>query len=462
MMMKTNSTLTMSGRFLLLALCCSSSFIVGVGGKTNLFGGFAHNKNDGLLQGVPTTTLSNGVELPLVGLGVGNLQKNRIENMIYEGLKSDHRIHLIDTGHASLNEKEIAQGITTGVKRFKDTQKMDDKERIQVHVVTKVWYTHLGYERTKLSVEESLKDLDEATKDPNVDLKVHILIHWPQCYDAVEWMNCAEDENALPVYVKNAGPPPHLDPDNAWKGSWKALEDMYNSADYPSIAGIGISNYREQDLEELIAMARVTPHMIQLNVWSLLMDPQLVAACSRNSIHIQCYNVMNGILGNAFTTKHAFHHLLLVANNLRKESAATDSPLERITAAQVVLKWLTQFEFSVVPRTSNLDRLTDNSAISIQSIPDLNEENLETTSKAIEAILTSKDLEQDVYVNATFHAQSQDMYLFYYPGEHGDAIQIAHIPKGSSVKDSTHPHHQYRLYDCKFFYKYCLQGISRL
>jgi diketogulonate reductase-like aldo/keto reductase len=430
--MKMNSIFALSSLVLLSTL---------VQGKNNMFSGFTKN-NDGLLTDVPKIKLSNGSELPLIGLGVGNLQKNRIENMIYEGLKSDHRIHLIDTAHASGNEKEVARGITTGIKRFKETKKLDD--RIQVHVVTKVWYTHLGYERTKISVKESLNDLADAIKDPDVDLHVHFLIHWPKCNDGIEWMNCEEEENSLPANVKNAGPAPHLDKANAWKGSWKALEDMYNSADYPAIAGIGISNFGTDELEELVQMARVVPHIIQMNVWSLLNDPPLVDVCNRNNISIQLFNVMNGILGHAFNTPYAYHHLLMVANQLQTE-ASTEIP--HVTPAQVILKWLVQSGMSVVPRTSNMDRLQENSAVSLSAIPELNDEKQEIVAHAVDAILAGQDVDEDVHLKVTFHAKSQDMYLFFYPGEDGIEVQIAHIPKGESVQESTHPNHQFRLYD---------------
>lgn len=258
-----------SFRLVLIAFF-AAIFVVGPSnGETSLYGGFT-KRRDGLIDDIPTVTLRNSKPFPLIGIGVGNLAANRIENMIYEGIKSEHRIRLIDTARASRNEKQVAKGIVTGVRRFKKTEKFED--RVQVHVVTKVWYTHLGYERTKISVKESLEDLGDAIKDPNVDLRVHILLHWPRCYDTIPWMDCEKEENALPDYVKKAGPPPHENKKDAWKESWKALEDMYLSADYPAIGSIGISNFGLDDMKELLAMAREKPHITQINIWSLIHD----------------------------------------------------------------------------------------------------------------------------------------------------------------------------------------------
>lgn len=425
-------------------------------GETNLFSGYA-KKKDGLIDDVPTVALSNEKDFPLVGLGVGNLQRNRVENMIYEGLKGEHKIRLIDTAHSSGNEKEVAKGISTGVKRFKDTDKIDD--RVQVHVMTKVWYTHLGYERTKISVRESMDALGKAIKDPNVDLKVHFLIHWPRCYEGVEWMNCEQEENDLPDAVKKSGPSPLLNKENAWKESWKALEDMYNSGDYPAMAGIGVSNFSGDEINELINTARVQPHIVQMNVWSLLNDPHLVDVCNLNNVKIQVFNVMNGILGNALSTPHAHHHLLMVVNQIHKNAS---EQINNVKVAQVVLKWLVQFGISIIPRTSNLDRLTENSAVSLSHIPDLSEDQLETVAHAVEAMLSGKDLEEDVHVKVTFHAKNQDMFLYYFPGPSEETEkQITYIGKGDSFEESTHPRHTFRLYnayDPDVYHDYTVDG----
>ena len=428
-----------------------------------IFGFFSSGGNDAtgghLGEDVPSVTLSNGLDLPLVGLGVGSMHRDLMGSMIYKGLSQDNQIHLIDTSPSYRDHisQEVAKGITAGIKRFKDQShpKHEDikDDPIQVHVITKVWYTHLGYERTKISVEESLEDLSAAINDPDVDLHLHVLINWPRCYDGVEWMNCEEEEDNLPEELKDATPAPHLDSANAWKGSWKALEDMYKSN--PVISSIGVSNFAKTDLEELLQMARVKPHMIQMNVWSLLHDPHLVEVCHQNSIHIQLYNIMHGILANAFYSPHAYHHLLLVANRLQKKVADADDDF-MITPAQVILKWLIQYDMSVVPKTSSLERLSHNSAVSLAAIPDLDETNLELVAYAIEAMLTGQDLEEDVYVDVTFHATDKDVYLFYYPGEDEDdvEVEIQHILNGTSVTEPSHPNHQFRLYDADDFHNF--------
>ena len=141
------------------------------------------NTNDGIIDDIPlTTTLSNGVVLPLAGLGVGNLQQDLVDSMIQKAMNDERRIRLFDTSHAAGNDREVVKGITQGIKDLKDQNDHFEKNQpIQVHVVTKVWYTYLGYERTKLAINEILQEYEDASNDPNVDLKITLLIHWPQC-----------------------------------------------------------------------------------------------------------------------------------------------------------------------------------------------------------------------------------------------------------------------------------------
>lgn len=423
------------------------TYHVGSDAQTNLFRGYSP-RADGKIDDVVTTTFPNGVQFPLVGLGVGNLQRNLIEKVIYEGLKDDHRIRMVDTSHQSGNEREVARGIVTGVRDFKASTNIDG--RVQYHVVTKIWYTFLGYERTKIAVEEILQDLDEAIKDPNVDLKITLLLHWPRCYDAIPWMECENEEEQLPERVKQAGPAPHLDKANAWKGSWRALEEFYNNADYPPIVSIGVSNFDQGDMETLLSMSGTTPHMVQINVWSLFNNLPLIELLHQYGVHIQVYNVMNGIIGQIHDNPRAYHHILMVANQLVQASVSTISPslevVENVYPGQVVLKWLVQYGISVVPRTSNLSRLAQNSDVALGRIPDMNEKQLEIVGNSMVAMINNKDLDEDVNVKVRVHAKKTDLFLYWMAGD-SDERHIAYIERGSTYEGTTHPGHQFKVYN---------------
>ena len=56
---------------------------------------------------VPSHKLSNDMDLPFVGMGIGNLPHELIESAMANGLESVLNIQLIDTAHASRNEGKL-------------------------------------------------------------------------------------------------------------------------------------------------------------------------------------------------------------------------------------------------------------------------------------------------------------------------------------------------------------------
>lgn len=130
-------------------------------------------------------------------------------------------VRFVDTAMASKNEVLIAQTLAAS-----------GPSAAAVHVQTKVWYTHLGYARTQLAVQQAVANLATAPGPPPT-----VLLHWPRCRADVSWMRCEDEEAELPAAVQAAGPPPHLSPLDAWEGSWAALEDAFLAGD---LANIGV------------------------------------------------------------------------------------------------------------------------------------------------------------------------------------------------------------------------------
>jgi len=419
-------------------------------------------------DGVPMATLSNDNTIPLVGLGVGNLQHYLVPLLIASAEQGDKRIRLFDTAHSSDNEHLVAQGIIQGMDRYGNTapppnnntvgkNNGEKDKKLVVHVITKVWYTHLGYERTKLSIKHSFEQLKEAFDHPLVDLRVHMMLHWPRCYDNIHFMNCEEDEDNLPEHIKKSGPPPLEDKKNAWKQSWRALEDIYQNERhlYP-LESIGLSNFNYYDLIQLDTFAKIHPHVLQINVWSLLYDPHVVDYCETNNIHIQVYNAMSGIVANPDKAPKAYHHLQKIAAELTtqiEEENTEDSfgelEIEELSPAQVVLAWLIQHGVGVIPRTSRLSRLSENSAITLMQVPELNNLQVETVAHAVEAYLSGTDLEEDIHVSVTFHAPENKDIMIFWNGNDGKKVHVAYVAPGDRFEETTYPDHSYRLYDAQ-------------
>ena len=205
---------------------------------------------------LPTTTLETGNEFPMVGLELDGLPADALGQRISDAMQNTTQYGFFDTAQRNNNERRLNAGIVNAVRS-------SNLYATSVHVITKVPYTHLGYERTKLSVKQSLQELK------NRNTHVHIQLEWPRCDDDIPWMHCEQDEARLPQSVKAVGPPPHRDPDFAFLDSWRALEDIFLGEidlgyDLPNVASIGVANFEVSDLQSLEMQSRVMPHMLQV------------------------------------------------------------------------------------------------------------------------------------------------------------------------------------------------------
>ena len=241
-------------------------------------------------------SLSNGLLFPLVGVGVGNMDHRDIVKSISKIPESQHHIPvLIDTAQASDNDLLILDGILAREARLGPSE-----TRRAYHVLSKVWYTHLGYNRTRFAVQQMLHNYksilyrqNSTSKDDRaVDLYLTVLIHWPRCDNSIPWMDCAGEEMALSEEVRSLGPDPATDPSKAFIESWHALEDLYLEG---WIHNIGLSNFYAPDLQTLFSTTlRVSPTINQISIWSLFfdVDTRRYMRDHANAIVYQVYGAM--------------------------------------------------------------------------------------------------------------------------------------------------------------------------
>lgn len=394
-----------------------------------------------------STTLYNGEVIPLVGTGVGNLQHELIRRVLRSMMDHEKKVYLIDTAKASRNEEYIAE---TVAQLLPDINIKDDQV---IHVVTKVWYTHLGYERTMLSVHESMKELSSYS-GPN-PVHVHVLLHWPRCNNEISWMHCEEEENNLPQYVKESGPPPHLNP-NAWKDSWRALEDIYTEHQGETndakvkVASIGISNFDFNEFNTIVFESRIKPHMIQGNVWQVLFDKYSMNLVKKQNVFFQAYNVMNGILLQKTKCPHAFSILTNVARKLQSrmlvQYKGREDELMPLSEAMIVSAWLLQQGIGIIPRASDNEHQWENAAETLKFVPTMNTSERDVIGHAMEALMKG----EDVSVEATFqnNVPSGPIHVHWVNKETGEEQPvIKNLAPGKFEIVYTHPGHLFHIYD---------------
>ena len=372
-------------------------------------------------------------------------------------------IRLIDTAHNSHNEQILGQAVASfdAASRAQTRGGGGSSDKPPpLHVVTKVWYTHLGYERTKISVRESLDQL--ASKNTR-QVYVHMLLHWPRCNDELEWMNCEEEENNLPQFVKDAGPPPHLDKQNAWKYSWRALEEIYNEhaaerhrsagvEGKPIIASIGVSNFELDDMKALIEFAHVWPQIYQGNSWLIFHDPHLMTFLRAHDIFFQTYAVMFGIIQRRQDSPSAFHILYTVSSELTEtiQSSNPDNVATQpiATEATIMLAYLVHSNIGIIPRAAATAHQHENSPSSIKAvIQHLTPDRIEKLERAIPALMKGEQLYTSVsFVNAL---EGAILIHWMHPDTNEEVVVSDLIHPGSVEVQQTHPGHIFVAYDAE-------------
>lgn len=157
-------------------------------------------------------TLNNGIKMPMVGFGLFNIPAEQTAQCVFDAISVGYR--LIDTAQAYYNEAEVGIGIERAANELKIP-------REDIFLTTKVWVTDFGYEKTKISVEESLKKL----RTDYIDL---VLIH-----------QCLSD----------------------YYGAYHALEDLYDEG---KIRAIGISNFSAERMADIATFNKIVPAVNQV------------------------------------------------------------------------------------------------------------------------------------------------------------------------------------------------------
>src|SRR6266480_5157609 len=173
--------------------------------------------------------------------------------------------------------------------------------RDDVFVTTKIWTTHFAPNDLERSVKESLAKLRLA----EVDL---LLLHWPN-----PQVPLAETLGAL-AHVKKLGMARH----------------------------IGVSNFTVALIEEAVASCPEPLVCDQVEYHPYLDQTKVREACARHCIAVVAYSpIAKGRIKNA--------------PNLAQIGQAHGK-----SAAQVCLRWLVQQKVSAIPRTSRIERLSEN------------------------------------------------------------------------------------------------------
>ena len=235
-----------------------------------------------------TVKLNNGVEMPILGLGVFQVSDpQECENSVYEAIKAGYR--LIDTAAAYMNEEAVGNAI-----------KKSGVAREELFITTKLWVQDAGYNSTKAAFSKSLKKLQ-------LDYLDLYLIHQP----------------FGDIY-----------------GSWMAMEELYWEK---KIRAIGVSNFYPDRLADLMVHHEIVPAVNQIETHPYWQQTEAQQYLKENNIQIQSWSPF------AQDNKIFEQELLIgIAEKYQR------------SVAQIILRWLTQRDVVVIPKSVNKDRIIEN------------------------------------------------------------------------------------------------------
>ena len=233
--------------------------------------------------------LNNGVEMPILGFGVYQIPKEETKKCVLDAIKVGYRA--IDTAQSYFNESEVGDAIVeSGIPRE------------EFFITTKIWIDNYGYEKCKVSVEESLKKL----KTDYIDL---VLLHQPF---------------------------------SDYYGAYRALEDLYHEG---KIKAIGVSNFYPDRLADMCLFGReVVPAVNQVETNPMNQQIKAQEVMKKYGVAIEAWAPFGEGKNGMFTNET----LVNIGKKYNK------------SAAQVILRWLIGRGVIIACKSTHIERMEEN------------------------------------------------------------------------------------------------------
>ncbi|KAI0132693.1 NAD(P)H-dependent D-xylose reductase [Xylariales sp. AK1849] len=274
---------------------------------------------------VPSLKLASGHDMPVVGFGIWKVPRETCADTVYNAIKLGYRPL---TGV----RKAIADGLV---------------KREELFITSKLWNNYHKREHAF----QMAKLENEAWGLDYLDL---FLIHFPIAlefipFEELRWPCFWSDKEQTKVTPLAKVP---------ISETWGALEDMVKTPENPSgfVKSIGVSNFHTQLLYDLLSYAKIQPSVLQIEHHPYLTQPELIKMAQENNVAVTGYSTFGPQsfieLGNdtAKNTKPLFE--TDVVKNIAGKYGKT--------TGQVLLRWCTQRDIIVIPKSNSVDRLKQN------------------------------------------------------------------------------------------------------
>ncbi len=258
-------------------------------------------------------TLRTGYTIPKIGLGVWCIGDDKVSGIVKTAIGAGYR-H-IDTAQSYKNERGTGEGIrTSGIKRE------------YLFVTSKMRAEYKDYASASASIDESLKTM-------GLDYLDLMIIHAPQPWKE---MNQSDDR-----FLEG-----NLE-------AWRALEDAYKAG---KLAQIGVSNFLEGDLDNILSNCTVKPAVDQILCHIGNTPLGLIDYCKDKGITVEAYSpIAHGVA-------------------LRNADIASMAGKYEVSVPQLCVRYCWQLGLVVLPKASTPEHIRQNAEIDFE----ISEEDMET------------------------------------------------------------------------------------
>ena len=247
-----------------------------------------------------TYTLASGLPIPKLGLGTWFIPADAAAQAVRDAIGIGYRN--IDTAQAYGNEHGVGEGVrSSGVPRG------------ELFVSSKLAAEIKDYEDAVAAIDGSLTVM-------GLDYLDLMLIHSPQPWNDWRGGSYAEGNRA----------------------AWRALEEAHAAG---KLRSIGVSNFEQPDLENILSAATVTPQVNQILVHVGNTPDELLDFCTENNMLVEAYSpIAHGEI-------------------LKNEAVAAMAARYEVSVPQLCIRYVLQLGTVPLPKTANPEHMRSNAEV---------------------------------------------------------------------------------------------------
>ncbi|MBN7811868.1 aldo/keto reductase [Algoriphagus sp. H41] len=248
--------------------------------------------------------LSNGLEIPKLGLGTWFISDDKVAQAVKEAVALGYR-H-IDTAQAYQNERGVGEGV-----------KIAGANREELFITTKLAAEIKNY-------QQALDAIDGSLETMGLDYIDLLIIHSPKPWSKFLGTESFAEGN---------------------KEAWRALEDAYKAG---KLKAIGVSNFEKEDLENILAGCTVKPMVNQILAHIGNTPLELINFCQKQNILVEAYSPIG--------------HGEIPSNEKLIDLAAK----YKVGVAQLAIRYTLQLGLLPIPKTANPVHMKSNASVDFE------------------------------------------------------------------------------------------------